>query len=89
MLQESMIIVVSVILVAFFLWFLVPISYILYNNVVTVFNPIVPSQDRQTWETVHSMTYNLVKFLGFIIIAATAYWIWVIAQRKRAEDIVS
>lgn len=82
-----MIIVITLVVVAFVLWFITPVAYILFNIISTTFQPVVPAQDRQTWQTTHDMMYNIVKYSGFIVMAAVAYYIWTIAQRKRAEDL--
>lgn len=88
MLQEVMIIIISVVFAAFVLWFLVPISYSLYASVLNVFDPVVPTDNRETWAMITDLLYNMIKYLGLIVLGAVAYYLWTVAQRKKAEDII-
>lgn len=83
-----MIIIISIVIGACVIWLFLPIAYMLYTNTYATFNPLVPQESRQTWEMTTDMWYNLVRFSGLIVLGATAYYLWTVAQRKKAEDIV-
>lgn len=88
MLQEVMIIIVSVIFAAFVMWFFMPIAYTVYTSVFQATNPLIPTEDRQTWEMITDLWYNVIRYLGLIVLGAVAYYLWTVAQRKKAEDIL-
>lgn len=88
MLQEGMLIVITVILTAFVIWLFLPIAYVLYSNILIQMNPLVPENERQTWEYITELWYNVVRYVGLIVLAAVAYYLWTVAQRKKAEDLI-
>jgi uncharacterized protein with PQ loop repeat len=89
MLTEMVMITVSVIISALFIWLFYPILYNIYININTIFAPLVNDEDLPFFNQINELYYNLIRGLPIIILGAVLYFIWVIMQRRRAEDIVS
>jgi hypothetical protein len=89
MLQEVMLIIVTVVVAALWLWLLAPITYNMFITIRTTMTPLVPEETQQTYSTISDLFYTFILNLGFIVLGAVAYYIWTIMQRRRAEDMVA
>jgi ABC-type amino acid transport system permease subunit len=89
MLTELVMIIVSVIISALFIWLFYPVLYYIYVSINSAFAPLVKSEDTPFFNQINELYYNLVRGIPLILLGAVLYFIWIVMQRRRAEDIVS
>jgi hypothetical protein len=88
MLQEVMLIIVTIIIAALWAWIFTPIAYNMFITIRTTMTPLVPEEAQTQYNQTVDLFYTMILNIGFIVIGATAYYIWTIMQRRRAEDII-
>jgi heme/copper-type cytochrome/quinol oxidase subunit 2 len=88
MLQEVMLIIVTIIVAALWAWIFTPIAYNLFITIRTTMTPLVPEETQTQYNQAADLFYTMILNIGFIVIGVVAYYIWTVMQRRRAEDII-
>jgi hypothetical protein len=88
MLQEVMLIIVTIIIAALWAWIFTPIAYNMFITIRTTMTPLVPEEAQPQYNQTVDLFYHVILNIGFIVIGACAYYWWTVMQRRRAEDII-
>lgn len=86
--MEMSYIAIGLIILGLFIWIFAPVAYLLYTNITISLGQLVPVEERQNYELISDIWLNIIRSIGLIVMAAGFYYMWTIAQRKKAEDII-